>query len=94
MVEISHDPDKRCANHDRINEGGDEAPYYKVPFIFGNGRLVMEWWCGDCVQEDKAFNVEDQELYLGDVEVEEVEERYLDGEHPDDIIDWDSIKIE
>lgn len=89
MVEISHGPDKSCENCDRINETDEGPPYYKVPFVYGpEPRMAMEWWCGECVQEDDAFTVEDEELFLCGIEVEDVQQRYLDGENPDNFLDW------
>lgn len=87
MVDIRHDPDVGCANCQRINETG-EPPYYKVPFVYGNERLVMEWHCGECVEEDPVFTVKDQELLMGGIPVDEVKERYVSGEAPSDIIDF------
>jgi hypothetical protein len=86
-MQVRHDPQVGCANCDRIGEEGD-PPYYQVPFIYGPGRLCMEWQCSDCVEQDPAFTIEDEKLLLGDVEVEEVGRRYSNGEAPDEILKW------
>lgn len=94
MVEVSHLQERSCENCDRMNRESDTGPpYYKVPFIFGaEPRMAMEWHCGDCIEEDPAFTTKDQELLLAGVEVEEVEERYLSGENPDDFLNWEDVQ--
>lgn len=87
-MEVRHDPQVGCENCDRAGRDDEEPPFYKVPFVYGHGRLCMEWHCGECVERDPVFTVEDEQLLMGGVEVEEVKERYLNGESPSDIIDW------
>lgn len=89
MVDISHNPDRGCEEHDRINECGEEPPFYKVPFIYGpEPRLAMEWQCEECIVNGEVFTLEEDEVFLEGMPVEEVEERYLDGENPDEFIPW------
>ena len=77
-----------CANCRRIGRETNDPPYYKVPFIYGGERICMEWHCKDCIDEDEAFEWRGEDLYLYGAEVEEIQERYVDGDTLDDILVW------
>jgi hypothetical protein len=94
MQTKSTDPDKNCAENDRIGECDSESPFYLVPFIYGpEPRLSMEFWCEECVEN--AFDMEigdDGEVLFNGMKVTEVWERYQNGENPSEFIDWDDIE--